>query len=261
MIFKAILVLLTAFIILPNFIFAEGLDYSSEFGFRSRPLGATLAAQGGYSKLLWGSNDQVSDKKPFLYGYIRPNARIATSAVVNKFSGNIDIYPISILGFTFGYTATHRGIDAKKIDCIQVECRGWTYKKTARVQAVIGVQDYFLISKLGIEYTNAESNQKDFTDEYNVLVVKKDGDENITNEIILGKKFNEEYLGGFLIQSSHYLKSGQSNRLTSVFAKNTFNDQWSLIAGSGIYESTHFIRDFVFFTQLTWTGIPKIGFF
>lgn len=241
--------------------FADGLDYSSDFGFRSRPLGASIGVQSGYSKLIWSDYDQNAEKKPFLYGYIRPNSRIATSAVVNKFSGNIDIMPISIFGFTFGYTATHRGIDAKKIDCQLNECGGWTHKKTAKLQAVIGTLDFFVLSKVGIEFTEHANTTKDFTDEFHVLLAKKDGDKLITNETLAGYILNKDWRMGLLYMSAKFLGTGQSNGQYYIFSKNNIDEKWSIISGAGTYHSTNFVRDFAFFTQLTWTGIPKIGFF
>jgi hypothetical protein len=97
---------------------ARAGQFDLNYGVQGRSLpsfGAELYADGGYGQLLWGKKE---NNKDFLFGLVRPALGASTSAVINSAKAELEIYPISILGFVAGRQIIHSNFDFPFFDCL-----------------------------------------------------------------------------------------------------------------------------------------------
>ena len=234
---------------------ADGWDYSGSFGARSLPIGASFFGNGGYGIKTWGENG----KDQFIYGYVRPNLIISTSALVNEGDIGVDLYPISFFGVRLGTSQASRNVTLDTLDCSLVACGGGLARNSIEAKLTLGAAAYFMQAIALYENQTPSIKTVPYGDEMTSLAGRAGGDQMLKNELIIGREFEGGYLGGLHFAAARMIASGAHNdeqALLGGYKKGV----WAYIAGAGVYESSTQSRGFSAFGLVTWTGLPQIGF-
>ncbi len=236
-------------------LYAEGLDYSANIGTRSLPFGGAAIGDIGFSKLFWDKTDQSFYK----FGYLRPAFKFKTSAVVNRPEVYLDIFPISIFGFTVGHQQTFRSIDLNGFDCVKVQCKGRISSTYARAQIFAGGSNWFATVMSNISFQYSDNKSKPFADETATLIGNGRIEKLWSSDFVLGTKTSKSTSTGYFGSTDRMLVSKQANNLHSIFFKKNF-ENWNWMVGVGFYQSTLHTRDVTAYLAFKWIGKQSIGF-
>jgi hypothetical protein len=74
------------------------------------------------------------EAQPYTYSYVRPHVRYVTNYRLNQLSPRLDFFPVSFVGGTLGYVASHSDLnDLESFDvwsgynCDLISCQGWNH--------------------------------------------------------------------------------------------------------------------------------------
>jgi hypothetical protein len=235
----------------------EGLDYSFGAGMRSLPKGASLSAELGYGRVLWGD----SSSGEVFYGYVRPVTRVTTSVLVNAAEAELQLAPVSFLIFSAGAALSQRKVDSATIDCSQYDCRGALGSQYLDANLLLGAGPWAGVLEFRVDWMrplNPNSPQADFADENSVLVGKRDGDRLVTQKLYLVYRPLENWRFGGFISKQQMTISSTSNQTQGLFTRLTSNP-WAYTVGLNLYESSTQVRSPGLFVAVSRTGIPSIG--
>ena len=243
----------------------EGLDYKLSVGGRTRPLGAAVYAESGYGYPLWGN---WQDKEKFLYGYVRPWVRGATSVTVSAVEGAVSIYPVAPLGFTFGKAVNWRMNDnSREVDCWKVECGGRLDADFYTLDLVLGAGSTFYAFKNDRRDYVATSVLEPWYEESTGVVGAPASDRLVSTSHTLGRKF-----GAFDLSEVKFEDFVMAVRISRTLAETSGNssDQIALIGShrhgpyrlayvAGLYKSSIYAPAPTFALLLEWNGRSGLG--
>jgi hypothetical protein len=171
-------------------------DFSGGFQARSLPsTGVELYGDGGLNYLIWGKKETPKD---VLYGLVRPSFGASTSGVINQVRGEIEIFPISFLGFSFGRQIIHSNFDFKFFECEKVSCKGTYERNYVETKMVIGHNGWFLAGNYKIDRVNSPNDGAPMADWRNVIIGKPEREIQIDKRVIAGKLFSNKMIGVML---------------------------------------------------------------
>ena len=234
---------------------ADGWDYNASFGARSLPIGASFFGDGGYGITAWGEKT----KDQFIFGYVRPNLRVATSALVDNGDLGVDLYPISFLGVRLGSSLATRNVTLDTLDCSLVACGGTLGRNSIETKLTLGAAGYFMQATAVYENQTPSIKSVPYADEVASLAGRTGGDQLLKNELIVGREFDGGYVGGLHFSAARMIASGANNDEQSLVGGYK-KGRWTYLAGAGAYESSTQSRSLSMFALFSWSGIPKIGF-
>ncbi|MGE4233084.1 MAG: hypothetical protein AB7F43_07125 [Bacteriovoracia bacterium] len=228
-------------------------DYSAGAAARSLPLAASVFGVLGYNQLLWGEKKE----NEFKYGFGRLSVRLNTSGVVTRPELMGEFYPISLLGFQFGYSISHRATSIDTLDCAAVACRGLLSRSFLGSKLTLGYWKFYLLGFFRADLERPSLKDRPYADEFHALAGKQGGDTVINTEAIFGFRFDESIDAGIYFSEAHFLDSGNSNDLGSIFARKKW-DNFRLALGMGMYRSSTQSRAWTTFGAVTWVGKPSL---
>jgi hypothetical protein len=209
---------------------------------------------GGYGELLWGKRDHGR----FQYGYIRPGARIATSAVTHRAEVILDLYPISFFGFRFAHQQALRGSDIDTINCAAVSCRSWLGSTSVKAQAAAGYGPVFAVATLRYAIFEPAVEDRPFADEVSALVGEQGGDNLASIEGVLGYSLDVTKSLGLYYLGERMLGTGNTNNQQSLFGR-WKNGEWTYTLGAGMYESVTQPRGFTAYGIVQWSPLSGVA--
>lgn len=242
----------------PGLSLAGAFDYAVGGGFRTLPRGAAVAADAGYGQLLWGSHTPGGAAE--LYGFVRPTLHLQTSGVVNRTDVGLDVFPISILGFSAsqGYVARQTKTDT--LDCDVLECEGTLAKTRLASHLTLGYGALFAYWDLSREAQSLKSGRRTFAfgDESSALAGAAGGDTLWGSDVGAGLKLAGPWSAGALLSTNAMSTSKSNNTLSALFGR-WAEGPWSATACLGIYRSSTQTPAFSAGLALSWTGLPSIA--
>jgi hypothetical protein len=237
-----------------------GWDSQASFATRTYPFGAMSSGQVGYGKLLWGpgtSRDE-SGSRYWQYGYVRPSIQVQAIGVTNRVFGEVEFYPISILGFAAGsgFSSRQSNVDAA-FDCAIVQCNGTLWRDYVRTQFVAGAWRVFVIGWGRYEKFRTANDQQKFREEGSALVSQPGSDALRSLTGVLGFTINKDWNLGIVLSDQTFIGS-QNNNQNRAFVLNHFSGPWRWAVGIGDYVSSHQSRGYTANLSITWIGIPSL---
>jgi len=157
-------------------------------------LGAELYAESGYNQLLWGKKNEPKD---FLYGLIRPSVQLTSSAVINAAKAEVELFPLSIIGFSAGSQIIHSNFDFPFFDCDIVDCDGEFRRNFVEAKMVLGAKGFIALGNYKIDTLTGNDSSKPMADWRNVIVGNNKRDTQIEKKLLLGKVFGTQMVGVF----------------------------------------------------------------
>jgi hypothetical protein len=221
---------------------------------RTYPIGAQAIGTGGWNGKLWG------DSNTWKYGYVRAALNLATSAVVNRVGGEVQFFPISILGVSAGYDWGTRNITMKFLDCNQFECNGRMDRKFLKINAVGAYQGVIFSFMARYENLRAPVAHKPFFDEVTLLTGRSDGENTITLNPALLYTLNETWKVGFTSLYSRAIDTG-GDGYTHLYGPiaNWTEREWSIIGGVGLNRSPVVQSGYAAFFVLSYAFQPSLA--
>ena len=253
--FKRVLLGLIISILLKNAAFGDSVTPDLKFGLngRTHPVGAQIASTGGFGVPLWG------DPSTWKYGYIRAAANLATSVVVNRAGIEMQVYPISILGFSAGYDSGVRNFVPKYLDCSIFQCNGRVDRKYLKGTVILASHGVIFSMLTRFEELRAFGATKDFFDEMSLLHGKSTGERVLTYNPALLYTLNEAYKVGFTSLYSRALDSGGYSHLYGPIVTWSDCKNWNVIGGVGLNESVLVQSGIAAFFSIQYTILPSIS--
>jgi len=230
-------------------------DYSSHFITRSFPIAMVLRNNIGSGFKFWQGGHKA------LYGYVRAGANIDTSLVVNTVGGQIDVFPISFLGFSAGSSRTYRNFDPVQFDCENVECRGDVKRNfvAAKMGLAFG-SVYFMAQAERFQQELANPTGRQFADEQTSLIARAEGDEMERLTVTLGLNLSKGYsIAGHFVNQEMLENKNLSQMKLLILRKQ--NGPWSYVAGTGLFRWKNDIEVATAILSIMWDGSKGVKLF
>jgi hypothetical protein len=233
-------------------------DLSFSSAFRSYPApGIEAGLEVGKGLYLWDN----SSSKPFLFGFIRPKLRAMTSVVVNNATAAIEIFPISILGFEFGYQYIKSDYDGFTFyNCDEVRCRGEIHRQYAAMRGALGykkIMGTYSVKVNRNSYNNA--NSKDVAEFRTANLIDQESEVSYETRYVLGYKL-ESGMIGVLTEYHKFSETKAFNQMNLlIYAQKS--QKSTVVYGLGGFESSHVAKGLIFVLQFKYDFMKKIGLF
>lgn len=251
---KYLLLFLASFSALHN-TFANGLDYQASASVQSYPLGTMVKGNVGYGYELWRKEGE------FTYGYVRPFVQLDTVGVINRPYVGLEIYPISILGFSTGQGFSQRNTQSfTDFDCQQILCDQTLRSQYVQAHVMVGYGDVLLDLKGRKEWFRESEGLKPFYEEMSYLVGAPGADEQQSLTAILGYRWSEQINFGVMGIFQKFETSQNDNG--SVHALVNYKEgDWRFAVGLGQYRSSHQDSNTSAVLRVQWVGMPSLALF
>jgi hypothetical protein len=233
-------------------------DYAAETLVRSYPLAAYLKGAVGESLPLWGSPSATNP----LYGFIRLGGIAQTSGAVNSFTGEFQLFPLSILGLYWAPSFVSRaGAELPTFDCAIVVCKDTNFRRQsfgAKAAIKLGAIYWTGDWKLSRLYPGVDD--KDFADEQTTLVGTQGGDTSVSTTQVLGLEYSAGNSLGILAQYNRMKDRPSDNTMGMLFTRHEWGN-WNFLWGAGAFKTA--TDSYVGSTLLIlrWTGSKGLTLF
>jgi hypothetical protein len=239
---------------------SQGLDYGAKIE-GAFPLGGGLTGTLGYGYLWWGEKYKGGNENDttWKYGFIRPNLRAYTGLFVNRFETRLDVYPISIAGFTIGQAVAHRSQNNDDYNCGAISCLDILTRYFVETKFVAGTKDFFLFYGFRVDMLHSSDPHKDgFADEGSGLRGMGKQDWLLENSVIVGTHGFKPFNGGIDFNYTGMENTHQWSRTLSAFGNYEFNKTWSLRGKVGLRKLSIKDQEFIVGLSLNYTGMPSL---
>lgn len=232
-------------------------DLSFFSSFRSYPApGIEAGGELGKGIYLWNN----SSSKPFLFGFIRPKLRAATSAVVNNAKVAIEIFPISILGVEFGYQYIKSDFDGFTFyKCDEVRCRGEIHRQYVAFRGAFGLGKFITTGHVQVNrnrYTNASKAVAEFR---TANLIDKESEISYEARYVAGYKIDSGLIG-YLDEYHKFSETGSFNHMRLlIYSKQSEKSNYTF--GLGSFESSHIAEGMIAVFQYKYDFLKKINLF
>jgi len=239
--------LLLIFTILNTSAFGS-VDYNIKAVTRSYPVALSFIGTIGYGQKLWGSESGP------LYGYIRPSAYVQTSGVINGAGVQLDIFPVSFLGFYGGSKKIKRGTDELgSFNCLTTICNGTMTRNYIGSKLGLAFKNVFLFIEGKSESVEVDDRAGVFAEETGTLLGQSGGDKLTQVTGITGYEISKEFSLGVLVQHSQMKELKNKSVMSLGISRMKFN-QWGLLLGAGQFYTRASSSHFTVMALFTWTG-------
>lgn len=233
--------------------------FDLNYGVQGRTLpgiGAELYADSGYGQLLWGKKENPKD---VLYGLIRPSLGVSTSAVVNNAKAEIEIFPISFIGFAVGRQYQNSNFEFPFFDCNAVTCKGEYQRNYVESKMVLGFKGWIVLGNYKVDTLLSPDEDVPMADWRNVIVGEPGEEVQIDKKLMVGKMFSNKMVG-VLIENTRFEGSGERKEsfvgLYQVQQKDT-----SYMMGVGGFHTDQQPMGFQFYFRIHHVALPSLKLF
>lgn len=218
--------------------------------------GAEIYAESGFNQLLWGKKEE---KKDFKYGLIRPSLGASTSAVINSVKGEIEFFPISILGFSAGKQIIHSNFNFPFLDCSQIACTGRFERNFVETKMVLGFKGWVTILNYKIDTLSSPDPTRPMADWRNVIVGDPNHEVQIEKKALLGKMYSNKLVG---LLYEHVQFQGSKERKESFIGLYQIqNKDNSYLMGIGSFQTDQQPMGLQIYFRIHHVSLPSLKLF
>lgn len=228
-------------------------DYFVQGSLRSYPMGTAVNAE-------VGEGYKFYDKDKVLYGYIRAALNLQSSVLVNYAQAQLELYPVSFLGFYAGKAYGKRS--SKKLqgfDCEEIECETDLAKNYFGINLALAFKNIKFINFYKRSTLDSKQENKYFAEEYSNLIGINE-DTLISHTSILGYDLNEENMIGLL-----YLRNQMHNldqeSVMKMFVWQKKVDDKSFQLGAGEFKTREDVSHFGALLLFKWDMVKGVRLF
>lgn len=203
-----------------------------------------------------------------MYGYLRPKLNWDTSVFVNTLNAEVQVFPVSIFGFSFGTSDTRR--DPKKLrefECDIYECKGNVKRNYIKASAAIGFAGVKIAYFYQRDFMNFDQNtdRPGVVDMNNSLLINTGHSQVDKQQVFAGYGFTDKLDVGLLYMQNTAKTSPSADVLSKSQSVGQFvagmykMDQFKWTAGLGTYESDYMRRQFSALVKVSWLLDPTLS--
>ncbi len=244
-------------LILPAISFAK-FDLNGGIQGRTLPaLGAELYADAGYGQLLWGEREPGD--KNVLFGLIRPSLAVSTSAVINSVKAEIEVFPISFIGMSFGRQYIHSNYDFPFFDCEQVTCQGNFTRNYVETKMALGAKGWVTLLSYRYDNLNAPNKTRPIADWRHVIIGDPGEEVQIERKALIAKMMGV-HMVGVLMENVRFEGSGE--RKESYAAVYQYKpEEVAYMIGAGTFRTSREPMGLIFYFRVNATLLPSLKLF
>lgn len=246
-------------------------DYNAGFAAFSYPLAATFFGTFGYGKMLWGPNplEWLPENGPakkfgdWKFGFVRAFGHAQTLGVSSRAWGEVQFFPVSILGIAAGYGGHYRASKNPNYDCIIESCTGGLSRSYIRGQFVVGALGAFLIAHGRIDDFGNMASTNSFLEDTSSLFATGRKDRLKTTSMMLGYTIDPMWTVSTTWTRQQFSNGGanaaQNRQLTANVSR--FSGKWNTTLMAGTFSSSHLKPGFTMGVMIQWMGSRNLGLF
>ena len=228
------------------------VDSSASVIARSYSPGLIVTPTVGYSYLLWG------DPASGLFGYVRPSASASMTTSSYSGRGELELYPVSFLGFSGGRTLLHRFANATGQDCSLGQCMGDLFSSDLSVRALFRYQSIFGTVKYTRLYFDAAADRSQaLLDPASALLLSPDGEIATMTSAVVGGTIDETWSAGGIYQGATLQNRSGTQNAEYLFARYSMGD-YRFMGAAGRFESELKNPGLSLVASVTWVGTPTL---
>jgi hypothetical protein len=232
-------------------------DFNAGLQGRTLPgLGAELYADSGYNFVFWGKKEEPKD---ILYGLVRPSFGVSTSGVINSVKAELEVFPISIIGFAVGRQILHSNYEFPFFDCEEVTCRGEYLRNYVETKMVLGHKGWIALGNYKIDTLHSPNGERPMVDWRNVIVGEPGEEVQIEKKLLLGKLFSNKMLG-VLIENVRFEGSGERKESFAAVYQERHKDT-SYLLGVGGFHTDQRPMGFQVYFRIHHVALPSLKLF
>jgi len=232
-------------------------DFNTGLQGRTLPaLGAELYADSGYNFIFWGKKENPKD---ILYGLIRPSLGASTSGVINSVKGELEFFPISILGFAAGRQYLNSNYEFPFLDCENVTCKGEFIRNYVESKMVLGFKGWVALGNYKIDTLRAPNRDTPMADWRNVIVGDPGEEVQVEKKLLVGKIFDNKMIG-VLIENVQFQGSGERKESFAGIYQVRY-DKTNYMFGVGGFHTDQQPMGFQFYFRIHHVALPSLKLF
>mgnify|MGYP000991587762 CR=1 FL=1 len=226
----------------------------------NRPSGLALTAGLAYNYKVWDDSQTTFWK----YGYIRPKIGYDTSFLVNTGMAELQVYPISILGFTAGSSYSYRSIKKnEEYNCDQVSCQSELHRNYFRTNLNLGAGKFISSLSYQIEhYTISHDDLWPSVDFGTLLLIPHENGQQEKMTAFLGYKASDTLDVGVLEMFNQVTDQSTDIKTKSegqyVVARLKEGD-FKYMAGLGTFGTDYNEKSFAAIFKVIWVIDPSLS--
>jgi hypothetical protein len=239
--------------------FSAWSKFDFDLGFQGRTipsLGGELFAESGYNQILWGKKQEPKD---VLYGLVRPSLGVSTSAVINAAKAELEIFPISFLGFSVGRQYVNSNYDFPFLKCMEITCQGEFVRNWVGSKIALGAKGYVAVASYYLHTLRSPDPHQPMADWRNVIVGEGGEEVQIDRKLLLAKVFNKN-LVGFLLETTQFQGSRELKESYAAVYQFRHNDTNYLI-GAGSFRSDQQPLALILYFRIHHLMLPSLKLF
>lgn len=219
-------------------------------------LGGELYADAGYNFVFWGKKEQPKD---ILYGLIRPSFGVSSSGVINAIKAELEVFPISILGFAAGRQILHSNYEFPFLDCEAVTCRGEYIRNYVESKMVLGHKGWIALGNFKVDTLHSPSGTVPMADWRNVIIGEPGEEVQIEKKLLVGKLFSNKMIG-VLVENVRFEGSGERKEsFAGVFQVRQNNTSYMI--GAGGFHTDQRPMGFQIYFRIHHVALPSLKLF
>lgn len=220
-------------------------------------LGAELYADSGFNQLLWGKKETPKD---FLYGLVRPSLGVSSSGVINSFKGELEVFPISILGFAVGRQYVHSNFDFNFFECEDVTCEGEFQRNYVETKMVLGAKGFIVMGSFKVDtLSGPKDNNKPMADWRNVIIGDPGQDVQHDKKLLVAYLFGNK-MAGVLMENTQFQGSGERKESYAGVYQVRY-DNTNYMIGAGTFRSDQQPMGFQLYFRIHHVALPSLKLF
>ncbi|MBL7716140.1 MAG: hypothetical protein JNL01_11810 [Bdellovibrionales bacterium] len=227
------------------------LDYAAGMMGRAYPPGAMFYGTLGHSWRLWGHDpvpslprigpgpSEIDGSPLWHYGYVRALLNVQTAFVMNRVTAELEVFPVSILGFAVGQGVHQTPAMSQQFDCkLDSACKGVLDRTSIRAQALVGYQKFFGLLVARKEWIRQNASAKPFTDEGLGIRGAPGRDQFVSMNGAFGYQLDSKWVTGIQFMKARSVILSEDS-LTSLFFVTRFSGVTSYTVAAGTFRSDH----------------------
>ncbi len=233
-------------------VFAK-VDFKADIIGRSYPIGMALMPEVGYAKAIW-------QKDKIKYGYIRSSLNAKISGLVNYSSVNIEVFPISFFGISFGKFYGVRNLkNVQNFDCSVIKCDGVLKKTNIKIQFAIAYKNFSFLNIFNSQQLSFQNENFHFVEESSSLPGISN-DKLSTNTSFLNYSLNEKWSLGFA-RIFNKMKNTNQHTTLNISTVSMKLERWDIILGVGNFKTYQSVNHLSSLLLLKWKGSKGLRLF
>ncbi len=224
----------------------------------TNPAGLVLSAGMAYNHKIWDG----SEEKFWKYGYIRPKVAFDTSFLVNAVSAELQTYPISIFGFSFGSNYAYRAVQHNDdFSCDLYNCRGEMHRNYFRVNANLGAGDYISSLSYQVEhFYNSHDDSKPSVELSTSLLIPHENGIQEKYVAFFGYKLSDDMNFGVLEMYNAVSGFGGTKKSEGQYLVTSVSvDKLKCTAGVGTFGSDYNEKSLSLIVKINWLLDPSLS--